>query len=341
MRASGSRSGRRWAQVFTLALGLAAVDAAAQPAPPKPPAQPAQPAQAAPEQPAQPPLAESLTGMAKAEYGAGIVLFEEGDYAGATEKFERAYELARDHRLLLNVALCQKNLRQYARLLKTIRRIQQNAGASLTAAQQQQLQELIKVAETLVSRLEISASEAGATVTVDGEVVGTTPLAEAVPVDIGERRIRITKPGFKDFERKPTVAGGGRLAIAATLEKVVHRGRLAVVTEPEGLISLDGRLVGRGRWEGSVPSGTHALRVTAPGKQAHASEVLVRDNEPRRVDVPLNDQPTNSTATWLWIGGGVALAAGAAVAGALLFEPGRPAETGTLGTLPLSFGGRR
>jgi len=362
MRASGSRWAVLWAQVFAVTLGLASADAAAQPAPAKEPAKPAaaQPAGAKPtaaqpagakraaaqraaaQPPARPPLADSLTGMAKAEHGAGVVLFQEGDYAGAIEKFEQAYELSRDHRLLWNVALCQKNLRRYARLLQTLVRMEKEAGEGLTAEERKEVAELRKVAESLVSRVEIRASEAGATVLVGSEVVGTTPLAEPVLVDIGEHRIRITKPGFKDFMRPERIEGGGRIAIAAMLEKVVHRGRLAVVAGPEDLIALDGRVVGRGRWEGSVPSGTHALRVTAPGKQAHTSEVLVRDNEARRVDVGLNPERRGSSmSTWLWIGGGVALVAGAAVAGAVLFEPGRPAEQGTLGSIPLSFGGRR
>ncbi|WP_437310399.1 PEGA domain-containing protein [Sorangium sp. So ce388] len=331
----GKHLGQGWRAVAAaLSVGLAAGVAAAQPAP----AAPAPPATATAEKP----LSESLTGMAKAEHGAGAALFKDGDYAGALARFERAYELSRDHRLLWNVALCQKNLRRYAKMLATLRRMEDDAGAALTARDKQDIAELIQAAQVYVSRLEVTASEAGATVFVDDEPVGTTPLAAPVPIDIGERRIRVSKPGFVDFVRQEKVVGGGSVAVLARLERAVHRGRLLIAAEQDGLIALDGKVVGKGRWEGSVPSGTHALRVTAPGMKPHEVAVLVRDEEHRRIDVSLERAPERGGASrWLWIGGGAAIFAGALVAGALLFEPGTPAEQGSLGTVPLGFGGRR
>ncbi|WP_437839601.1 PEGA domain-containing protein [Sorangium sp. So ce1153] len=331
----GKHLGQGWRAVAAaLSVGLAAGVAAAQPAP----AAPAPPAAATAEKP----LSESLTGMAKAEHGAGAALFKDGDYAGALARFERAYELSRDHRLLWNVALCQKNLRRYAKMLATLRRMEDDAGAALTARDKQDIAELIQAAEVYVSRLEVTASEAGATVFVDDEPVGTTPLAAPVPIDIGERRIRVSKPGFVDLVRQEKVVGGGSVAVLARLERAVHRGRLLVAAEQDGLIALDGKVVGKGRWEGSVPSGTHALRVTAPGMKPHEVAVLIRDEEHRRIDVSLERAPERGGASrWLWIGGGAAIFAGALIAGALLFEPGTPAEQGSLGTVPLGFGGRR
>ncbi|HSN99928.1 MAG TPA: PEGA domain-containing protein, partial [Candidatus Nanopelagicales bacterium] len=257
-------------------------------------------------------------------------------------RFEEAYRLSRDHRLLWNIALCQKNLRQYAALLGTMRRLEQEAGAALTAEEQKDIVDLRQTAEALVSRVEIAASEGGATVLVDGVAMGTTPLAEPLVVDIGERKVRITKPGFQEFARTLRVEGGGRIGLAAVLEKEARRGRLVVQAGPEDLIAVDGRLMGKGRWEGAVPSGPHALRVSGPKMEAHQAEVLVRDGESRRVEVALNPAAKPGAGrVWLWVAGGAALLAGAAVAGAVLFEPGRPAEQGTLGSFPLSFGGRR
>ncbi|WP_044240498.1 PEGA domain-containing protein [Chondromyces apiculatus] len=288
----------------------------------------------------QAPLSESLTGMAKAEYGAGNALLKDGDFAGALVQFEKAYALSKDHRVLWNIALCQKNLRRYAALLDTLQRLEKDGGALLTAEDRKDIADLRTTAEGLVSRVEVVANEAGATVLIDDASMGTTPLAAPLVVELGERRIRVTKPGFKEFTRTLRVEGGGRISLAATLTREVRRGTLVVQAGAEDLISLDGRTVGRGRWEGSVPSGQHALRVSAPGKETHEAEVLVRDGEMRRVDVGLNAAASSSGRTWLWIGGGAALLAGAVITGALLFEPGTPAERGTLGTFPLSFGGR-
>jgi hypothetical protein len=108
------------------------------------------------------------------------------------------------------------------------------------------------------------------------------------------------------------------------------------------LITVDGKTVGLGRYDGFVKSGGHTVRVSAPEMATYQNEVVVQDGETRRVPISLNPLPKESDISkWLWIGGGVALAAGAAVGGAVLFKPTEvPPVTGTLGTVPLSFGGR-
>ncbi|WP_437661618.1 PEGA domain-containing protein [Sorangium sp. So ce1182] len=283
------------------------------------------------------PLSQALTGEAKAEYIVADALARQGDYGVASERFQHAYELSRDHRLLWDVALCHKELRRYARLLKTLGQMEAEASAALSAQERRDILELRAFAERLVSRLEVLTSVPGAAVFVDGEAVGTTPFAEPVPVDIGERKIRIVTPGFKELTRTETVSGGGRIAISVVLEKLAPRGRLRVAAGPNDVIEMDGKVVGRGAWEASLPAGAHALRVTAPGMLAHQAEVLVQEGEARRIDVKLNEE--GGGMRWLWIGGGAALLTGALVTGALVFEPGKPAKQGTLGSFPLSFGG--
>ncbi|WP_437669496.1 PEGA domain-containing protein [Sorangium sp. So ce131] len=342
MRASGSRRGGRglWTLLLATGLGITAVDATAQPRP-APSSATAPPAPAL--QAERPPLSLSLQGEAKAEYTVASVLVQQRDYENASVRFQRAYELSRDHRLLWDVALCHKELRRYARLLGTLDQMEAEAGAALSDQERQDIVALRAFAERLVSRMEILTSAPGAEVFVDGERVGTTPFPEPVPVDIGERKIRIVKPGFKEITRTETVAGGGRIAFSVTLDKVAPRGRLRVAAGPSDVIAIDGQVVGRGAWEGSLTAGAHVLRVTAPGMLAHQAEVLVQDGETRRIDVTLDDT-VDRGMPWLWIGGGAALLAGALVAGAVVFEPGRPAKLGTLGSFPLSFGtpgGRR
>src|SRR5262245_5084124 len=60
-------------------------------------------------------LSETLTGMAKAEYEAGRILYGDKDYTSAIAKFQQAYQLSNEPRLLFNIAVCQKNLRKYSK----------------------------------------------------------------------------------------------------------------------------------------------------------------------------------------------------------------------------------
>ena len=323
------RASVQWAAAAIVCACMIGEAQAQQPAPSPPPAAPAS-------------LSESLKGLAKAEYEAGKILYGDGDYANARVKFQRAHDIAGDPRLLWNIAACEKNLRRYTRVLTIVERYQREGGASLTEQDREEAAALIKAVKPFVSTLKVAVSEAGADVLVDDEKVGTSPLKEPALVDVGKRTIIVRKPGFKDFVRVEQVAGGTDLTIVAKLVKEVHRGRVVIEAGPGDLITIDGKMVGRGRWEGELPSGGHSLRVTAPGMATHQSEILVQDDKSRRIPIALNPLPKSDAATWLWVAGGAALVAGAIIGGAVLFQPSDAPQTqGTLGTFPLSFGGRR
>jgi hypothetical protein len=282
--------------------------------------------------------------MARAEYEAGRILYADKDFANAIVKFQKAYELSNDPRLLFNVAVCQKNLRRYAKMLDTFRRYRHDGAALLTPDELAQATEIIKTVESFVSALTLTANEDGADVFVDDEKVGTTPLKEPLFVDVGKRRIRLVKPGWKPQEVSREIPGGGTVSLDVVLEKEIHRGRLEIASAgKEDIIAIDGSVVGRGRWDGSLPSGGHTLRVTAQGMATYQSEVVIQDNQLRHVDVTLNTAArTDTTKTVLWVIGGTALAAGAAVGAAFLFKPSEaPAVAGNIkpGTVQLSFHG--
>jgi hypothetical protein len=341
------RARGRFAQAAALglAVALAGGSAAAQPAPPLGPPPPEAPPAGAPA-PGKT-LSDTLTGLAKAEYEGGRVLYGDRDYANSIVKFQRAYDLSREPRLLWNIAVCEKNLRRYSKMLTTIRRYRKEAGPVLTDTERANADEIVKTVETFVSPLKLTASEAGADVFIDDEKIGTTPLTEPAFADVGTRRIRVSKPGFKDAIVSKQIGGGVEVSIYLALEKELHRGRLLVVAAPDELISLDGKAVGMARWEGVVESGGHQVRVTSQGMAAYQSEAVVKDNETRRIDVTLNPLPRDGTKTVLWVIGGTLLAGGAIVGGAFLFKPAVapsvPSVQGNInpGTVQLSFRGRR
>jgi len=323
---------------LALALGFIAPTASyAQPKAPSPSASPKADAQAAPAS-----LSQSLTGVAKAEYEVGKILFQDKDYANALLKFQRTFELSNDPRLLWNIAACEKNLRRYTRMISTLERYSKDKSPLITQQDRDEAAALIATVRALVSTVKLTVNEPGAKVFVDGEEVGVTPLAAPVWVDAGQREIRVSKPGYVDAVRSLQVAGGGEVVVGMALEQEVHRGRLLVKTGSNDIVAVDGRVVGKGGWEGSLKSGGHTLRVSAPGMAIYQSEVAIQDNQTRQVQVTLNPIPKSNVGTWLWIAGGVALTAGAAIGGALLFKPTEaPIQPTTLGATFIPLGGVR
>jgi hypothetical protein len=282
----------------------------------------------------QKPLAESLSGGAKEDYDKGMALWQTNrDPAKAIVMFLAAYEKSKDPRLLFNVALCARDLGKWTMVLTYANRFLAEAP-NASAEAKSNADVLVRSASPYVAKLTVQVNEPGATIFVDDEPAGTTPLAQPLMVDIGKRRIRVTKPGFRDVAREVNVQGSGDAPITVALERDIHEGRLVVRAGTNDTITVDGKVVGTGRWEGVLPSGGHTLRVTAPGMRAHQTEVVISDNQVRTVDVTLEKEGKGAVPSWVWIAGGGLLVSGAAIGGYFIFKPedkqGQPFQ----GTLP-------
>ena len=65
--------------------------------------------------------------------------------------------------------------------------------------------------------VDITSEPAGAEIYVDGRLSGSTP--SKILLGAGEHTVRVTRPGYKDWERKIIVGQGGAKAFNAILEK--------------------------------------------------------------------------------------------------------------------------
>jgi hypothetical protein len=287
------------------------------------------------------PLAEALTGEAKANYDAGRLLYGDGDYAGAELKFGRAYELSQDPRLLWNMLVAEKNLRHYAHVEELIRLYLERGGSTLSESDRSDAQALLEAIAPFIASVTLTVSQPEASVFVDDVQVGQSPLAKPLRVDMGPRKFRVAKAGFEDFTLTQTFTGGVATAVEANLVPAVHEGRLRISAAPGDTIRVDTKLVGLGEWEGKLPSGVHAVEVTADGKEPWRADSMVTDHQLTTVLVSLQDKPkaTAAVPTWLWIAGGSLLAAGLGTGAYFLFRPedkGSPAPLpGSLGTVEL------
>lgn len=337
--------------VVLIALATSAGVAHAQPKPVKPaaaPAKPAAPVKAEPTPAGPPSLAESLIGEPKADYDAAKLLYGNGDNAGALVKFTAAYAKSKDARLLWNIAACEKNLRHYASVLAYLRRYLAEGQDVLTEAEKVDAEALIKAIQPLTAALDLSVSESGARVYINDSLVGETPLAAPVVVDVGTCKIRVEKDGFEPYREELTIGDSPRIKLVAKLEKAMTDATLSVYTaRPKDEIYIDGALRGAGTWRGTMPGGTHTLRVAAPSMRPYESSFSLRERESKTIAVTLEGEPSKAKAgvpTWVWIGGAALVVAGSVVGGYFLFKPDAqqpPMPVGTLdpGSVQASFPG--
>ena len=131
--------------------------------------------------------------------------------------------------------------------------------------------------------LQIMSDPPGATVRLDGIVVGDTPLTIA-KVTPGTRRLRISMSGFASVTRKVEIASGQEAAIQVALG-----GLLNISSIPgEAQVFIDGKYVGLTPLKtGRIPAGSHQLRLTREKYKDRISAAIVEKAREKEVNIRL------------------------------------------------------
>ena len=114
------------------------------------------------------------------------------------------------------------------------------------------------------AQVTVATNPPGATVTVDGAALGTTPVT--TKVEAGQRSFDLARAGFKTFRRRIQVVAGEPLDLG-TITLDPEDGRLVVVSEPAGAsVTVDGIFRGRTPLEVEVtPNAPHEVRMSQAG----------------------------------------------------------------------------
>jgi hypothetical protein len=264
------------------------------------------------------PLSESLQGAARTAYASGNLLLNNGDSAGALSKFQQAYDLSKDPRLLFNMAICEKNVRAYAKMQGFLQRYEREGGRSLSAQDRATVDDALAAIKDLVGLVTITVSVPGAAVSADGETVGTSPLASPVVLDLGKHSIVVQKAGYDRVEQSVEVRGGQAMTLTVPLAAQSLVGHLVVSAERGSTIVIDGKPTGEDRFDGNLPAGPHQVRVSAEGKEPFRTDVEIREHETRTLQVSLAN--AQSGQAWPWVVGGAAVVVAAVVGGYFLFQ---------------------
>ncbi|MSQ68634.1 MAG: PEGA domain-containing protein [Gammaproteobacteria bacterium] len=124
----------------------------------------------------------------------------------------------------------------------------------------------------------IASQPTGAQVTVDGKLLGATPLgAELLH---GERKLTLTRPGYKPWSRVLKVVAGRALDVAeVTLSKA--DGWLEIVTEPRGAaVTVDGRYRGESPVKVPVaPDAGHRVTAMKAGYEPQSASAQVAPDD--------------------------------------------------------------
>jgi hypothetical protein len=147
-------------------------------------------------------------------------LYNDGDYANAALEFKRAYEIAPDFHVLYNVGQTCYLASDYACALDAFTRYLADGGKQVPAKRRVDVEKDIKKLQGRVAKVEIATNVPGATIAIDEEKRGTTPLEGPLTVSQGKRKITAAKEGYEPATEVVEIAGGEARKIELVLKEI-------------------------------------------------------------------------------------------------------------------------
>ncbi|HWO25785.1 MAG TPA: tetratricopeptide repeat protein [Kofleriaceae bacterium] len=148
----------------------------------------------------------------------GVTRYKEGKFDAALAEFKEAYRIAPHPLVLYNMAGCYRELSRYGEAVKAYRQfLAEGPGKAPESRLADARTELDKI-YAIVGRVTVAVEpEAGASLLLDGQPLGTLPLEMPLIVSPGAHKLLARAPGRLDVERELRITGGEDLPIAMIL----------------------------------------------------------------------------------------------------------------------------
>lgn len=195
----------------------------------------------------------------EAELRRGIALRQAGDDDGALAAFRRAHQLQPSAHSQAQIALAEQALGQWLAAERDLREALAATSDPWVARNQEALQGALRQIESRLGWLDVRATPAGATLTINQQSVGTLPLAQPARVAAGTLTLEVSAAGFVTQRRSIEVSGGARMR---EVFELIPQGRSSESTPAQG--STQGSTPGSGAGAAAQPPASAAPATTAP-----------------------------------------------------------------------------
>lgn len=216
--------------------------------------------------PPAPPADAAARAAARASFDRGLTLFEQGAWSAALAEFRASRRLFPTRNATSNAAVCLRKLERFDEALDLYEALLREF-ADLPADLRVEAQRAVAELRQLSGTLDVQGAEPDAAVTLDGRARGEYPLLAPLRTTTGTHTLRVYKEGFEPFEARVEIAAGQTARTTARLRRLVESGHLQIA-EASGqalAVVVDGNVVGKAPWEGSVPPGDHTVVLRGEG----------------------------------------------------------------------------
>lgn len=195
---------------------------------------------------------------ARAAFGRALAAENRDDWRSAIVEYQEAYRLAPHPDVLYNIGAVYERLGE---LRAAAEQYQQYLDTKDAAADRAKVEKKIAALMARPSKVKITTTPPGATITVDGVGKGDAPVE--LTLSAGRHEI-VAEAGEARASRAIELGYGEPLAVP--LRVVAGRGTLVVTSNAPGAkVTVDGALVGVAPWNGALPAGRHVVVVSATG----------------------------------------------------------------------------
>jgi hypothetical protein len=154
----------------------------------------------------------------------GTRLFtEDANHQAARDAFQHSYEREPSWRALNGIALTFQEQGRFVDALETYEKLQREFDAVLSVNQRSTVRGRYAALLAKVGVVEVTASQAAATITIDNLEIGTAPLTRQVRLLPGRHVVVATLAGHQTLTKVVEIAAGQKLPLALVLapERVV------------------------------------------------------------------------------------------------------------------------
>lgn len=172
----------------------------------------------------------------------------------------------------------------------------------------------------------VTSEPAGAVVTIDGQVLGETPLI--APSPDGEHTLTVEYKGYARAERVILFSKDRSLETSFTLQKLPPEPALAITTDPPGAtVLVDDKELGKTPFLGVVPTGEHTVLLKLQGRRTAQAQILMPEDRDLDLRFSLEEEKEKRVP---------AIAISSDPSGAAIFIDDKelPSKTPYLGVIP-------
>lgn len=279
---------------------------------------------------------EDHKARAAAHFTRGVELAKAANYQDALLEFQRAYELTPHYSVLYNIGQAYIGLGKPVPAIDALKRYLAEGGAQIGIDRRRAVEAEIVKQFAQTGSVAVEVNLPGASILVDGELVGRSPLAEPVRVPLGEHRISARLESGEESEQRVTIASEQSLSVKLELRateapSATNAIVFADCARPQVRISMDGVELGASPLRAPIQLAPGAHRVvfkddTQPNLAERAFSLSA--GQTLRLDCGWTVLPPQTTrshhrATWGYVVAALGVGLGGAAVAHFVWNHGR------------------